>query len=452
MSTTKNALSLLEKVSDKKDVFLDVANAYVADKLNIFYSVENYVFLKDDGVTPFKELPEFDNLRKNVAKIEKADKVIDEFFEISDDVDKIIKYLDSEMLISYVEVEGANEVQAEEEVSFEEQPSNRDSELVLNISDDDYESSDDEKVVGIYKENLNENIVWGNEESDDSGFDDIITEDNVPAEITLFADDTIKTETEDLLDEANVLLKEASNYVFIGCNPHIYLSKRFEFYRIKYAMKNITDGAEPESEIEIIKNELTKIKSYIKHKAVLSIQMIEHDMSLVEKVFGLLKEFDESLYPPGAMPNIDELLGYIDSLCDYDVKSTLMYKFYMSDTISFLKTIYKNCSGIELDKNKRLEKERDRIEKESFDAIMELEREYYAVKKSLKNKLLGGKNSYASKRKELEVKFKDELDVVEKEISELVAKDTKLVGKNMKLYARIEAILKNNIVCFKLNK
>ena len=103
--------------------------------------------------------------------------------------------------------------------------------------------------------------------------------------------------------------------------------------------------------------------------------MIEYDMFLVEKIYGLLKEFDERLYSPEEMPNIDELVSLMDTTSDYDQKATLLHKFFCVDTLNFLKVIYKSCSNIELDKKKRLEAETERIERESFDAILNLEKE-----------------------------------------------------------------------------
>jgi hypothetical protein len=174
-------------------------------------------------------------------------------------------------------------------------------------------------------------------------------------------------------------------------------------------------------------------------------------MALVEKVYGLLKEFDEKLYPPEALPNIDRLRELMDSLSDYDEKASLLTKFYRFDVVNFLKAVYNSCSGLEVDKDKRLTAEKDRLEKESFDEIMALEKEYYNSRQGLMGKLGGGKakSSYESKKKALEAKMNSELEELEKEITEIVERDLKMVGKNMKLYARIDKILKNNVLCFK---
>jgi Pyruvate/2-oxoacid:ferredoxin oxidoreductase gamma subunit len=119
--------------------------------------------------------------------------------------------------------------------------------------------------------------------------------------------------------------------------------------------------------------------------------------------------------------------------------------------VNFLKTVYTSCSSLELDKNKRLSVEKERLEQEYFDQVMALEKEQYASKQKFLGKVLGGaKNSNDSKKKELQDKMNRELEELEKEITEIVASDTKMVGKNMKLYARIDNILKNNVLCFKI--
>jgi hypothetical protein len=141
----------------------------------------------------------------------------------------------------------------------------------------------------------------------------------------------------------------------------------------------------------------------------------------------------------------------MDSLSNYDEKASLLTKFYKFDVVNFLKTVYTSCSGLELDKNKRLSVEKERLEQEYFDEVMALEKEQYASKQKFMGKILGGaKNNNDSKKKELQEKMNQELDELEKEITEIVASDTKMVGKNMKLYARIDNILKNNVLCFKI--
>jgi len=279
--------------------------------------------------------------------------------------------------------------------------------------------------------------------------DDIIPENSVPTAIRLF-DGSPKTADVDVLGEAKMVIDEGKNYIYTGCNPSAYLNKRFEYYRIKYALKNIDDGGEPEPEIEIIKGELSKIRDFEARGLLISIQLVEYDLALVEKVYGLLKEFDEKLYPPEALPNIDRLRELMDSLSDYDEKASLLTKFYKFDVLNFLKTVYTSCKNLELDKNKRFEVEKSRVEDEYFENMRELERESYKQNKGLLSKIGGsGKNSISAKRKELEDKMNTELEELEKEITEIVEKDTKMVGQNMKLYARIDNILKNNVLCFK---
>lgn len=473
---TKNALLLLAKLGNSEKV-LEIAKSYVADMLSAYHNVEEYALMKDGTVTPFANIDEFAALRRNVAKIENATTVIDEFFMIEEDIAKLREYASMGMLVFYEEpVEEVTEVKVEEPVkeikpeqkveskpksamgmpSFgepkTETPKAKQTEPVTD-------EAPKEGFVGITKIDTEDSVkaMVGYAEGDNYENpyecvyeDDIMPDDAVPASITLF-DGPPKTTAEDIIAEAKMVMDEGKNYIFTGCNPSAYLNKRFEYYRIKYALKNIDDGGEPEPEIEIIKSELDKIRDFEKRNALLSIQLVECDMALVEKVYGLLKEFDEKLYPPEALPNIDRLRELMDSLSDYDEKASLLTRFYKFDVMSFLKTVYNSCANLELDKNKRLAAEKDRLEKESFDEIMALEKEYYASKQGLKGKLLGGsaKNSYASKKKELEEKMNNELDELQKEITEIVEKDTKMVGKNMKLYARIDNILKNNVLCFK---
>ena len=411
--STKTIMSLLDKASDNKQLLLEIANSYVADKLNIFYSVENYDFVKDNSRKPFKALPEFEALRNNIQKIENSTEMNDAFFSITEDIEKIIKYLDDEMLVQHVDVEpetrslkesekkvnglditaserkesvdlsfasASDDVEfanddAELKMSFDipgeeskpkEEKNNGNLSQVFNTFDrsPDYDDEDDQGlVVGIYKEATEDKVSWmagyaDTYEDDDIDGDgrsnpfaeDLISEQDRPERPKIFNDENIKTDYDDIREEAEMLINNGSNYIFTGCNPKMYLSKRFEFYRIKYALKSISDGADPEGEFEIIKNELIKIKSYLRHNAIVSVQMIEYDMFLVEKIYGLLKEFDERLYSPEEMPNIDELVSLMDTTSDYDQKATLLHKFFCVDTLNFLKVIYKSCSNIELDK------------------------------------------------------------------------------------------------------
>lgn len=495
---TKNALLLLAKLGNSEKV-LEIAKSYVADMLSAYHNVEEYALMKDGTVTPFANIDEFADLRKNVAKIEAATTVIDEFFMIEEDIEKLRNYAAMGMLVFYEEpVEEVTEVKVEEtkpELKAEAKPAKEMPKFETPKAEPKKEAKAEEpkktssvpefssayKVttakpeskpvqeqpeeeeksdfVGITKIDTEDSVkaMVGYAEGDNYENpyecvyeDDIIPDDAIPTAIKLF-DGPPKTEPDDILAEAKMVIEEGKNYIFTGCNPSAYLNKRFEYYRIKYALKNIEDGGEPEPEVEIIKGELDKIREFEKRNTLLSIQLVEYDMALVEKVYGLLKEFDEKLYPPEALPNIDRLRELMDSLSDYDEKASLLTKFYKFDVMNFLKTVYNSCKGLELDKNKRLAAEKDRLEKESFDEIMALEKEYYASKQGLKGKLLGSgaKNSYTTKKKELEDKMNKQLDELQKEITEIVEKDTKMVGKNMKLYARIDNLLKNNVLCFK---
>ena len=97
---TKNALLLLAKLGNSEKV-LEIAKSYVADMLSAYHNVEEYALMKDGTVTPFANIDEFANLRKNVAKIEAATTVIDEFFMIEGDIEKLRNYAAMGMLVFY---------------------------------------------------------------------------------------------------------------------------------------------------------------------------------------------------------------------------------------------------------------------------------------------------------------------------------------------------------------
>ncbi|MBQ8942396.1 MAG: hypothetical protein IJ062_11225 [Firmicutes bacterium] len=509
--STKDALALLESVSDDKQVFLDIAKSYVADKLNVYYSVENCICLKEDDMIPFGELPEFEELRQKVHNIENAKDIIDDFFEIDDDIAKINQYLDDELLIAYMEVDdydsddsaegfsssvaptySADDEEDEDEgyplfqeedttlpdaddiklpeteentEKAEEEPAQTyPDEPELGISYGGYEAEEEkpaepepqqeeeteERIVGIYKEEYDTSWAPDYEPDEDDYFlkqseAELLGEDEKPKLNSLFTDDVVKTEKADILAEAAYVIDQGGKFIFTGASPQVYLNKRFEYLRIKYALKNIEDGEDEDSEIEIIKNELIKLRGYAQRGVILPVEAISYDMMMVEKVYGLLKEFDESLYPAGSIPNIDDILKLMDVSGEFDEKATKLHKFYMVDTINFLKTIYKNCSGLELDKNKRIAVERDKLDDKHFEDVRNLEREFYAQRKKLFG---GGKNEYENKKRALEEAYNKQIKELEDSIQAVIERDTKMVGKNMKLYTRIDKILRNNVLCF----
>ena len=312
------------------------------------------------------------------------------------------------------------------------------------------EEEPEERIVGIYKEEYDTSWAPDYEPDEDDYFlkqseAELLGDDEKPKLPSLFKDDVTKTERDDILAEAAYVIDQGSKFIFTGASPQVYLNKRFEYLRIKYALKNIEDGEDEESEIEIIKNELIKLRGYAQRGVIVSIEAIKHDIMAVEKIYGLLKEFDESLYPANSIPSIDAILKVIDNAGDYDEKATLLHKFYMVDTINFLKTIYKNCSGRELDKNKRISVEMEKLDEKHFEDMRNLEREFYAQRKKLFG---GGKNEYESKKKALEEDYNNKVRELESSIQAVIEQDTKMVGKNMKLYTRIDKILRNNVLCF----
>ncbi len=513
--STKDALALLESVSSDKKVFLDIARSYVADKLNVYYSVENCICLKEDDMVPFGELPEFADLRRKVANIESATGIIDDFFELDDDIAKINQYLDEELLIAYMEVDdydsdsdssaegftssvtpsygndeeededdepgydlsglADNDDSDEQETVYnnapeteeeKEEPVSYPSEPELGASYGGYEAEEkeepaapenkapeeeqEERIVGIYKEEYDTSWAPDYEPDEDDYFlkqseAELLGEDEKPKLPTLFKDDVTKTSKEDILAEANYVIDQGNKFIFTGASPQVYLNKRFEYLRIKYALKNIEDGEDEESEIEIIKNELIKLRGYAQRGVIMPVEAIKYDMMMVEKVYGLLKEFDDSLYPANAIPSIDDILKVMDNSGDYDEKATLLHKFYMVDTINFLKTIYRNCSGRELDKNKRISVEMEKLDEKHFEDMRNLEREFYAARKKLFG---GGNKEYEAKKKALEESYNNQVRELESSIQAVIEHDTKMVGKNMKLYTRIDKILRNNVLCF----
>lgn len=503
--STKDALALLESISDDKKVFLDIANSYVADKLNVYYSVENTICLQEDDMVPFKELPEFASLRQKIANIKNAKSIVPDFFELDDDIAKINQYLEDELLIDYMEVDDYDDdspasglsssvaptydtKEEDEDVGYTyNTPSDNDADSIYNNATDDsypespvlgnlYESDEsssstaeaepektetesekkeeeDVRIVGIYKEEYD--TSWAPEyEPDDSDYflkqseAELLGEDEKPKLVNLFPDDVVKTEKEDILKEAEYVIDQGSKFIFTGASPQVYLNKRFEYLRIKYALKNIEDGEDESSELEIIKNELIKLRSHAQHGVIVPAQAIQYDMMMVEKVYGLLKEFDESLYPAGSIPNIDDILALMDTAGEYDEKATKLHKFFMVDTINFLKTIYKNCSTRELDKNKRISVEMDKLDEKLFEEKQELEREFYAVKNTLKGRFGSGKADYESKKKRIEEEYNSKVRELENSIQSVIEHDTRMVGKNMKLYERINKILRSNVLCF----
>lgn len=486
---TKNALLLLAKVSGNKNAVLEIAKSYAADSLRFYNSVKIMALKMDNEVVPIMKVPEFAELNMNVAKINKATTVIDEFFMLDEGVAKLKEYFMKGMLVPYdgpavPEPEPEPEVKPEPKVKpvpepkaepvpeLEAEPEKKPEVTASAMYKAMPEVKEPEPVeeepvaeaetksefVGIRKIETEDSVkaMVGYAEGDNYENpyetvyeDDVIPEEQIPTAIRLFTSEP-RTDKDGVLAEAKMVMDEGRNYIYTGSNPSAYLNKRFEYYRIKYALKNIEDGADPEPEVEIVRGELDKIRDFEKRSLLISIQMVEYDMALVEKVYGLLKEFDSKLYSQEALPDISRLRELMDSLSDYDEKASLLTKFYRFDVPKFLKVVYTSCSQLELDKNKRLSVEKDRLEKESFDQIMALEKEYYAQKQGLKGKLLGGgaKSNYNTKKKELEDKMNRELEALEKEITMIVESDTKMVGKNMKLYARIDNILKNNVLCF----
>ena len=500
--STKDALTLLESISDDKKVFLDIARSYVADKLNVYYSVENCICLKEDDMIPFGELPEFAELRQKVANIENAKHIVSDFFEIDDDIAKINQYLDEELLIAYMEVDdydndgavtgfassvapsygddddddsssakqdpltSSSSVYSNDDEKEEEAQPYPDEPIIGSVYEADTTPEPDtsepeeeapadepeERIVGIYKEEYDTSWAPDYEPDEDDYFlkqseSELLGDDEKPEITSLFKDDVVKTSKADILDEAAYVIEQGNKFIFTGASPQVYLSKRFEYLRIKYALKNIEDGEDEESEIEIIKNELIKLRSYSQHGVIMPTQAIEFDMMMVEKVYGLLKEFDSSLYPAGSMPNIDDILKLMDVSGEYDEKATKLHRFYMVDTISFLKTIYKNCSGLELDKNKRMAVELEKLDEQHFEDLRNLEREFYGIKTNILNQNRI-KAEREAKKKAIEDAYNAKVKELESSIQAVIEHDTRMVGKNMKLYDRIDKILRSNVMCF----
>ena len=76
----KKALSLLEMLNDNKASVLEIAKSYVSDMLSFYHSVEEYSIVKDGTVTPLSKAYEFEQLRQNIAAVESASSIIEEFF------------------------------------------------------------------------------------------------------------------------------------------------------------------------------------------------------------------------------------------------------------------------------------------------------------------------------------------------------------------------------------
>ena len=124
----------------------------------------------------------------------------------------------------------------------------------------------------------------------------------------------------------------------------------------------------------------------------------------------------------------------------------MVNKFFKVDTVNFLKRIYKNCSSLKLDKKTRINEEAAKLDDIRFENLQQLEREFHGQKKGLFKG--GATKEYEAKKRAIEDEYNNAYDELEKNITALIAADTKMVGKNMKLYERIDKILRENVMCF----
>lgn len=97
--STKKVLKMLEKIADDKQKVHRTALAYCQDKCELVNSSFKLVFIKNGANKSFKDVEEFKPLLAKIEAIQSSDKIIDEMFEISDDVEKLRGYIKAGYLV-----------------------------------------------------------------------------------------------------------------------------------------------------------------------------------------------------------------------------------------------------------------------------------------------------------------------------------------------------------------
>lgn len=97
--SAKIILSLLQKISTKKDTVHNIGMKYCKTFLDFYHEVENYVFVKNSNVISFKDSEEFRALREKVKIIEASVTIVDAMFELEDDIAKLRAYVNKGQLV-----------------------------------------------------------------------------------------------------------------------------------------------------------------------------------------------------------------------------------------------------------------------------------------------------------------------------------------------------------------
>lgn len=97
--SAKIILNLLQKISTQKDKVHNIGMKYCKASLEFYHQVENYVFVKNSTVTAFKDSEEFASLRVRVKAIESSVTIVDEMFELEEDIEKLKAYVNKGQLV-----------------------------------------------------------------------------------------------------------------------------------------------------------------------------------------------------------------------------------------------------------------------------------------------------------------------------------------------------------------
>lgn len=105
--SAKIILSLLQKISTKKETVHKIGLKYCREHLDFYHQVENYVFLKGSFATELKKLSEFNRLREHIKAIESSEEIIDEMFELEEDISRLRSYVNKGLLVPAEDIEGS---------------------------------------------------------------------------------------------------------------------------------------------------------------------------------------------------------------------------------------------------------------------------------------------------------------------------------------------------------
>lgn len=116
--SAKIILNLLQKISTKKDVVHNIGMKYCKEYLDFYHQIEDYVFVKGSNVTEFKRLSEFNRLREQIKNIESSAAIIDEMFELENDISVLKSYVNKGFLVPAENVENDTDTVIKEATAF----------------------------------------------------------------------------------------------------------------------------------------------------------------------------------------------------------------------------------------------------------------------------------------------------------------------------------------------